>query len=114
MNKEIITILQVDEVEFENLRIERYLRWCMSISSRRQVPLQAIMANTSISKYYNAELSKLEKNFLQLVKGKTSFLDKKALKEFYEIIVVDVFKHYPDVLLQECRKIKIENQITLN
>jgi hypothetical protein len=114
MNKQLITVLQYDEVEFENMRIERFLRWCMSISSRRQVPLQAIMANTSISKYYNHELGKLENNFLQLVKGKTDFLEQKALREFYEIIIVDVFKHYPDALLEQCRKINIDNQITLN
>lgn len=109
MNKQISTLLEIDEVEFENLQTERYLRWCISVANRQCVPLQAVIANQSINNYYNYHFSKLQQNFLKLVNGKTKFLDKKALNEFYEIIIVDVFKNYPNALLEEAKKIKIEN-----
>ena len=114
MNKQLIQILKVDEVEFENANYAKYLRWCMNVSVKGFAPLQNVIANGPISKYYNHELQKLQNNFLELVKGKTQFLDQKAINDLYEIIVVDIFKHYPSALIEQAKNIKIENQIILN
>ncbi len=114
MNKKLIQILKVDEVEFENANYEKYIRWCMNVSVKGFAPLQTVIANGPISKYYNHELKKLQNNFLNLIEGKTKYLEQKAINDLYEIIVVDIFKHYPSALVEAAKNIKIENQISLN
>lgn len=107
--KTISTILKKDEVEFDNIQMERYMRWCINLSHKTGVSLQSILANSSINSYYNLEFSKLENKFLNIITGKTQYLEPKALEDLYNIIVVDMFKHYPSPLVDEARKIKIEN-----
>jgi hypothetical protein len=114
MKTAISTILNKDEVEFDNLQMERYMRWCMNIALKNGIDLQIIIANSSINKYYNHEFSKLENKFLNLVNGKTKWLEPKALEDMYSIIVVDMFKIYPNPLIEEARKIKIENPSYVN
>lgn len=114
MRTAISTILNKDEVEFENIQIERYMRWCLNVANKTGVSLQTVMANTSVSKYYNYEFSKLESKFLDIVHGKTQWLDPTALENMYNLIVVDMFKYYPTPLIEAAKNIKIENQIILN
>ena len=109
MKTTISTILKKDEVEFEEIQIARYMRWCINLSNKTGLTLQAILANTSISKYYNYEFSKLENRFRSLVHGKNQWLEPKALEDMYNIIVVDIFKIYPLPLIEEAKKLKIEN-----
>ena len=109
MKTAISTILNKDEVEFENLQMERYMRWCINVSNKTGVSLQAVMANAAVSKYYNHEFGKLENKFLNIIDGKTQWLEPKALEDMYNVIVVDVFKFHPAPLVDEARKIKIEN-----
>jgi hypothetical protein len=109
MNKQISQILEIDEVEFENLQTERYLRWCMNIEKTKSIPLQSVIANAAINKYYNREFSKLESKFLNLIDGKEKFIGKEALYKMYNIIVVDMFKYYPNPLIDAARNINIVN-----
>jgi hypothetical protein len=114
MKTAISTILNKDEVEFENLQIERYMRWCINVSNKTGVSLQTVIANAAVAKYYNHEFSKLENKFLNIVSGKTQWLEPKALEDMYNIIVVDMFKIYPTPLIEDARKIKIENPPYVN
>lgn len=114
MNKAISTILEKDEVEFENLQIERYMRWCIYLANKTAIPLQSILANSSINRYYNFEFSKLENKFLNLIEGKSKFMSIKTLQEMYEIIVVDMHNLYPMALLQDIRKPKTQTYMLIH
>ncbi len=105
----ISTLLNIDEVEFDNIQMERYMRWCENVARIKGVPLQIILANTAVCNYYNAEFHKLEQKFLQIVGGKTKHIESKSLHEFYNVIVVDMYKYYPSALIDEAKKMGIEN-----
>lgn len=109
MQTNISTILVIDEVEFENQRTEKYMRWCLNIARTQNAPLQLILANSSISKYYNYELAKLENKFLQLVDGKHQHMSQKSLNDIYSIIVVDIFNLTPKPLVDAAKKLTIIN-----
>lgn len=109
MKPAISTILKKDEVEFENLQIERYMRWCIYLSNKTGISLQMILANTSISKYYNYEFSKLENSFLNLIEGKIKCIPEKTLQQMYEVVVVDIFNLFPMALLDGIKKSRTQS-----
>lgn len=93
--------------EFSTIQTERYMRWCMNRSMDNGTDLQKILANTSINRYYNAQMALLENKFLDLIDGKMSSLSTKTIHDFYSIIVVDMFKIFPKPLIDNARNLNL-------
>lgn len=100
-------VLNLSKEEFDATQIERYMRWCMNQSIDQNKDLQKIMANSSINRYYNIEMAKLEKKFIDIVDGKQKHIGDKTAREMYALIVVDMFKIYPSPLIDNARKLNV-------
>ena len=100
-------VLNYSKEEFDNLQMERYMRWCISQAIDLNKDLQKIIANSSINRYYNIEMAKLEKKFIDIVDGKQIHIDEKTAREMYALIVVDLHRMYPSPLIHNARKLNV-------
>lgn len=102
--------LQIDEVDFENDYIERYMRFCNNLAIAKQLPFQNVLANSAISKWYDHEISKLQKEAIQLIQiSKGSFNEKRKI---YSQTLTRIFAIYPSALMDGLKDVKIINPIT--
>ncbi|MGV9003987.1 hypothetical protein [Flavobacterium sp.] len=102
-------LLNLDKQVYDNDTIERYMRWCENISNIKMVCVQSIMANTAISNYYRYQFLELEHEFkssAKLIYGKVS---DKIIRNMYTEIIVQLYNSYPSALIEEAKKLKIEN-----
>lgn len=102
-------LLNLDKSVYESDNIERYMRWCENIAKSRGINIQMILANTAIANYYYFQFRELEHEFImsaRLIYGKVSH---KIIRNMYNEIMYQLYANYPSALLDEAKKLKIEN-----
>lgn len=107
MNK-ILEYLEVTQEEYENMYLGAYMRWCESVCLAPS-EFQNVLANASISKYYNTELAKCEAEFVKLFSRyeNSETVSAKDAKNLYCDCTFKMFNIRPMVLLSTAKKIKV-------
>jgi hypothetical protein len=107
--------LQMTASEYDDMVFKSYLRWCESVSLNAQ-ELQKILANSSISRWYMTEYTKLEVEFMQLT-GSFEICEtitKCDFKTCYKNCTIQMFNIRPMPLLQEAKKMEYKASNFLN
>lgn len=86
---------------------ERYLRWCMNRSQDLDQDLQRLLANSSISKWYNHEFAKLEERIISMLEPQHGKISYKQARTIFGSIVAEMFIKYPMPLIDQARKLNI-------
>lgn len=78
----VVSFLKITEAQYENLRLEIWLRWCeaKSMSTREW---QQLMANSTLNRWFNTELVKREWQFMHDVAFYRHKVDKITLQDRY-------------------------------
>lgn len=112
----IYTILKMTREVYEELLIEKYVRWCMSLCVVNiTTELQQIIANKAVNAYYILEYDKLEQEFLNTLKGYEGIeLSAKEARELYTEITGKTFMLNPKPLIESAKKTNIYHELTAN
>ena len=102
MKNTILQLLGFDEVQYEYMYGNAYLRWAESCSVSQQ-NLQSILANASVNKWYNAEYHKCETKFLDFVKNYKNQTQKDILL-LYNDCTFSVYSRSCPALMKEAIK----------
>lgn len=108
--KQIHEYLGVSEEYYQNMKLQLFLNWAEGYSGKC-TDWQGIIANSAISRWFNLELSVLEKDFIEQVKAyeDTESVTVLHYKNVYNRCTVDIHSLFPKPLLDEAKK--IPNQI---
>ncbi len=104
---EINELLYITSDQYETDCQDRYLRWCLSRSKDMGQDLQQLLANTSISKYYNIEFAKIEQSFIEIVGPQKGILNYKTVRAIYSTMIIEIFNKYPQPLFEAARKLNV-------
>lgn len=107
--KTIPQLLQYSADEYQQSYFERYLRWCMSYATNSETDLQKLIANQSISNYYNEKFKALEQKFVEAATPIHTTVKVEVVRKMYAIITAEIFINYPSALFEEARCLKIIN-----
>lgn len=112
----IYTILKMTQEVYEELLMEKYVRWCMSLCVVNiTTELQQIIANKAINAYYILEYDKLEQEFINTLQGYEGIkLTAKEARELYSKCTGKVFMLNPKPLTESAKKTNIYNDVTAN
>jgi len=109
--KTVPQLLQIEQEDYENQRLEIYFRWCIGFAKDKDADLQKLLANKAISTYWNYEFTKLEKEFVEsasLIAGKKT---KKQMAHIFVAITSTIVERFPMPLFESARQLSIINQI---
>lgn len=115
--KEIQKLLCITDEQYETEYIHRYTHWCLDrVKPHVNTPhftkeLQKVMANTAINKHYTEMHDELEYQALNILAPQKPRVALPKLKELYEVMMADVFKHYSKPLIDAAKHIEIINTI---
>lgn len=102
----ILVRLNMSQEEYDNEKMEIYLRWCMDFCTNYQNELQKVLSNPPVNKYFLTEFAKCEKEFLAVMQaydGATHIKPKDALATFHRCSV-SIFNRFPKVLISNAKK----------
>ncbi|EKT3967199.1 hypothetical protein NTJ12_002281 [Flavobacterium psychrophilum] len=112
----ILKFLKKTPEDYETAFFKTYLHWCMAFATNYGNDLQKLVANSSISKYYNREHSKCEAKFLELI----SFyhteigITPKEAQKLYDKCIFDMNNRFCKPLIDQAKKTNIYHDITKN
>ena len=113
---QILKLLNKTPETYETEFFQAYLRWCMAFATNYNNDLQKVVANSSISKYYNREHAKCEAKFLELISfyvNKINITPKEA-QSMYNNCLFDMNNRFSKPLIEQAKKTNIYNDITAN
>jgi hypothetical protein len=99
--------LSQDQYEMECM--SQYMRWCQNVAKNHNTPLQCLLANRPMSNYYTTQFLELEHSFKVIAQRLDGLVDYTIMLKNYEMIMVDLYTNYPMALIEDARKIRIEN-----
>lgn len=105
--RQVHELLYMTEEIYNELYTEKFMRWCMNRSTNPDNDFQKLLANASISKWYNHEFLKIETEFIETASplfGKVSY---KALRQMFEALSIDLYKKFPQPLIESARNLNI-------
>lgn len=100
--------------DYNDYKIELYMRWCLNISSKTGSSFQKNLANTAISNYFYTQFRENEHTFISAASKIEGVLDYNFMRQMLGTIMSDLFRTYPSALIEAAKNLKIENQISLN
>jgi len=89
--------------------MSQFMRWCMNWAKKYNMPLQSLLANKSMAIYYSNQFLELEHNFMVVAQKLDGLVDYTIMLKNYDMIMVDIYTNYPSALIEEAKKMKIEN-----
>lgn len=106
--KKKLEYLGVSAEQYEQMYIGSYMRWCERLC-KSPSELQSILANSSVNKFYNAELAKCEEEFVKLFsryEGSTTVSATDA-KILYTTCTFKMYSIRPIALLLNSKKTNV-------
>ncbi|HLS12193.1 MAG TPA: hypothetical protein VK050_08525 [Flavobacteriaceae bacterium] len=99
----IVSFLKTTEAQYENLRLELWLRWCeaKSMSTREW---QQLMANGILNRWFNTELTKIEWQFMHDLEPYQRQCSPQELNERYKAYMVSMHSLILAPVQNEIRK----------
>ena len=97
--------LGMTELEYDFFYFEAYMRWCLSVSIT-PAEFQMVLANTSVNKYYNTELAKIENEFVSLLATYPNATTEDA-KKLYGRCTFDMFNRRSPELIKNAKKLNL-------
>ena len=91
-------LLKMEPLAYEMMLFGAYSRWCESVTTNLS-DLQAVMANSSINKWYLMELAKCEDEFKQRVKNYQN-LSAQDYRKCYNECTFRMFNIRPSSLIE--------------
>jgi len=122
--KSIQRLLCITEEQYVTEYLHRWTHWCLDqvkhyiVDPRSCTPteerlyhseLQKIMANTAINNYYGGQHDELEYQALEILQPQVLKISLGKIREHYEIIMSDIYKHYPKPLIDRAKTLTILN-----
>lgn len=101
--------LGLTQEQYENDCLLQYMRWCQNLAKNHKTTLQHLLANTAMCNYYNAQFQELEHSFKVVAQRLDGLVDYEMMHRNYDMIMVDIYTNYPSALIEQAKKIKIEN-----
>ena len=101
--------LGLTQEQYEMDCIEQYMRWCMNWAKKYNMPFQALLANRAIANYYSSQFLELQHNFIVVASKLDGLVDYTIMLKNYDMIMVDIYTNYPMALIEDAKKLKIEN-----
>lgn len=107
-------LLGLTAEQYENEFISLYMRWIEQFSTKVSgqvliTDLQLLMANSSISKWYNERHSDLENQAISILRPQHCRITIAQAKAIYGSVMAEIFRTFPRPLFEQARKLTITN-----
>ena len=109
ITKQTHQYLGLSEEQYENDCMLQYMRWCQNLAKNQNAPLQSLLANRPMSNYYMAQFLELEHSFKIIAQKLDGLVDYEIMSRNFEMIMVDLYTNYPKPLIEDAKKLRIEN-----
>lgn len=110
-NPNIQDILNYTNVEYLDLKMEKYLNWCNSFAIDNKT-YQQVIANRAMANFFNKLWHNCEQDFIETFEQYPN-LNTKDYHEAFGRCLVQLHNRYPKGIIQEAKKIKIINLLIL-
>jgi hypothetical protein len=107
--KQAYEYMGLSKLQYEMNCMSQYLRWCMNWEKEFKIPLQCLLANRAMSNYYSAQFLELEHSFIIIAQKLDGLVDYEIMSRNFEMIMVDLYTNYPSGLIEDAKKVRIEN-----
>ena len=104
--KPIHEILDFKAQEYEKLIFQTYFNWAVLYCNRDACMLQQIIISRAINNWFNTEITKLYKEFRDLVKPYHN-LPSKDKRQLFVNTITRIYEIYPKSILQQYKPRKI-------
>jgi hypothetical protein len=103
------TLLDLTENDYQEDIIQRYMRWCENIAAKHHISLQSVMANSAIANYYFFQFRELEHEFAMSAELIYKKVGHTIIRNMYVEIMTQLYLSHPSALIEEAKKLRIEN-----
>ena len=104
-------LLYLSEELYNELYTEKYMRWCLNKSLNDNTDFQKLLANSSISKWYNHEFSKVEQKYITAMSPLFGSVSFKTSRQMFESISIELYSKFPQPLIESARNLNINAHV---
>lgn len=105
--KPVHELLYMTKEMYDELYMEKFMRWCLNRATNNENDFQKLIANSSISKWYNYEFSKIENEFSTAATPLFRKVSYKGLRQMFETLSVELYTKFPQPLIESARNLNI-------
>lgn len=92
-------LLQISDDEHEMIIMSNYMVWCKSYNASNDTVMQRLLAAPILFNWWYKEYTKLEADFIALVKPYASTMSKEDLTNMYRKEMIQMHKIYSKALI---------------
>ena len=109
--KQVRELLYMSPQSYNECFEKLFFAWCTNRcqGEKDNNLFQKIIANTAVSKWYNAEYEILEEQFVAMIAPQHGFISCKDARTIYHTVVSGIFQHYPLPLIEAAKTLNINS-----
>ena len=88
---------------------QRYFNWLQSFCKETPNDFQKLLANAAINGWYIRHHEDIELQAIEILKQQYQSITIDKVRAIYKLVMIDVFKNYPQTLFVAARKLSIIN-----
>lgn len=103
MKKQVLSILQVNKDQYEQIVLDLYFEWCIT-KSKNEKTLQKVLTCVPLFNWWYKQLQNLERKFVYEGLSFVNHITPEAALDFYHSTTKDIMKLFSKPLIQHAYK----------